>query len=161
MNNEKINALCKHLEQEISWVQSLNDLLSEEKKFLEARQYTQLEECARKKHDLSNKLEESARQRVALINTGNRPVEAALSEFLEECPEAEVNLINQLNSKLAENLGKCRELNTINGQVIANNIYVRQEIFNALSGNKTDAVSVYNAHGNLSSSKNNTHHEEA
>ncbi|MDR3503558.1 MAG: flagellar protein FlgN [Legionella sp.] len=164
MNNDKVKALCKHLEQEISWVESLNDLLAEEKGLLETRQYAQMEECASKKQDLSNKLEDSAKQRMEIINSTNQAINAAdaLNAFLRECPEAEINLVKTLNSKLAHALTRCRELNTVNGQVIANNLYVRQELVNALSGNKPDAASVYNAHGNLSSSNDaNRHHEEA
>lgn len=164
MNNDKVKALCKHLEQEISWVESLNDLLAEEKGLLETRQYAQMEECASKKQDLSSKLEDSSKQRMEIINPTNQILDAAnaLNAFLSECPEPEINLVKTLNSKLAHALTRCRELNTVNGQVIANNLYVRQELVNALSGNKPDAVSVYNAHGNLSSSNDtNRHHEEA
>jgi flagella synthesis protein FlgN len=164
MNNDKVKALCKHLEQEISWVESLNGLLAEEKGLLETRQYAQMEECASKKQDLSNKLEDSAKQRMEMLNATNQAVNAAdaLNAFLRECTETEINLVNALNSKLAHALTRCREQNTVNGQVIANNLYVRQELVNALSGNKPDAASVYNAHGNLSSSNDtNRHHEEA
>ncbi|WP_058534597.1 flagella synthesis protein FlgN [Legionella saoudiensis] len=164
MNNDKVKALCKHLEQEISWVESLNNLLAEEKGFLETRQFAQMEECASKKQDLSNKLEDSAKQRMELINSSNQAINAAdaLNAFLKECPEAEINQVKTLNNKLAHALTRCRELNAVNGQVIANNLYVRQELVNALSGNKPDAVKVYNAHGNLSSSNDtNRHHEEA
>lgn len=164
MSNDNVKALCKHLEQEISWVESLNDLLAEEKGLLETRQYAQMEECASKKQDLSNKLENSAKQRIAMINPTNQAIDAAnaLNAFLRECPETEINLVKTLNNKLAHALTLCRDLNTVNGQVIANNLYVRQELVNALSGNKPDAASVYNAHGNLSSSNDtNRHHEEA
>ena len=161
MNDNKINALCSHLEQEINWVAALNALLAEEKGLLETRQFKQLEDCASRKQDLSNKLEESAKQRLELIKKADQAIADSLKEFLKGCTEAEANQIDALNNKLAEGLTLCRELNTVNGQVIANNLYVRQEIVNALSGNKASAASVYNAHGNLTSSNENRHHEEA
>ncbi|EHL32090.1 flagella synthesis protein FlgN [Legionella drancourtii] len=161
MNDNKVNALCSHLEQEINWVASLNALLAEEKGLLETRQFKQLEDCASRKQDLSSKLEESAKQRLELINKADQTVADSLKEFLKGCTETEASQINTLNSKLAEVLTLCRKLNTVNGQVIANNLYVRQEIVNTLSGNKASAASVYNSHGNLTSSNENRHHEKA
>jgi flagella synthesis protein FlgN len=161
MENNKIKALCNHLQQEITWVESLNALLAEEKTLLETRKFVQLEDCASRKQDLSRRLEDSAKERMVLMNKADQSAEACLKEFFKECTEVEVSLVTALNNKLAECLMHCRELNTVNGQVIANNLYVRQEIVNALSGNKTDAVSVYNSHGNLSSTNGKRHHEEA
>lgn len=161
MSNNKITTLCNHLEQEITWIEALNTLLADEKKLLETRQFQPLEDCANKKQDLSSKLEESAKERMTLINKTDQSAKTALEEFLEECTEAEVNQVNALNSKLADALTHCRELNTVNGQVIANNLYVRQEIVNALSGDKADAVSVYNSHGDLKSANDNRHHQKA
>lgn len=161
MDNDKIHALCKHLEQEITWIEALNALLADEKGLLETRQFKELEEIATRKQDLSNQLEESARARMNLIQKANPTAGNSLKEFLQEATEAEVAQVNALNNKLAEYLINCRELNSVNGQVIANNLYVRQEIVNALSGNKADAVSVYNAHGDLQSSNDNRHHQKA
>ncbi|MGL5741889.1 MAG: hypothetical protein ACRCXC_04740 [Legionella sp.] len=42
-----------------------------------------------------------------------------------------------------------------------NNLYVRQEIVNALSGNKTDAISVYTSNGDMKPTNENRHHQEA
>ncbi|CAM2789179.1 flagella synthesis protein FlgN [Legionella steigerwaltii] len=159
----KISILRNHLEQEINWIESLNSLLAEEKEILSSRQFNKLEEFANKKQELSDKLEESARQRMQLINHNNpnETISLALSEFLKDCSIDEATLINQLNTKLAETLARCRELNAVNGQIIANNLYIRQEIVNTLSGNKTDAISVYTSNGNIQSSQENTHHQEA
>ncbi|MDR3443306.1 MAG: flagellar protein FlgN [Legionella sp.] len=162
MDNAKLNALCSHLEQEVTWVEALNALLLEEKTILETRQFPLLEELASKKQELSGKLEESASKRLALINDNiDQTAAAALKDFLKECSPSEAQRVTTLNSKLVDCLAICRELNTVNGQVIANNMYVRQEIINTLSGNKPDAVSVYNSHGDLSSSSENRHHEKA
>lgn len=84
-----------------------------------------------------------------------------LTAFLKECTVEETNQINQLNTKLAELLTLCRELNAVNGQIIANNLYVRQEIVNTLSGNPANAISVYTSNGDIQSTKENTHHQEA
>jgi flagella synthesis protein FlgN len=164
MTHDKIKALCDRLQQEISWVEALNALLAEEKTLLETRQFNQrLEDCASKKQDLSKKLEDSGKERMKLINKidDNQSVEVCLKVFLKDCSETEVTQVKGLNSKLSELLIICRELNSVNGQVIANNLYVRQELVNALSGNKADAVSVYNSHGGLSSNNDKKHHREA
>ncbi|KTC89697.1 flagellar protein FlgN [Fluoribacter dumoffii] len=160
--DNKISILSRHLEQEINWIESLNCLLAEEKEILSSRQFNKLEEFANKKQDLSNKLEESAKQRIQLINpNSNQPMNQALTEFLKDCSAGEAAQINQLNTKLAENLTRCRELNSINGQIIANNLYVRQEIVNTLSGNRENAIGVYTSNGNIESTPETTHHQEA
>jgi flagellar biosynthesis protein FlgN len=165
MNNKNNNAekLVGYLEQEISWIEALNALLAEERTILEASQFEQLEPLADKKQELSSKLEESARQRMELIQHSDTSTSSAvsLSEFLKDCSNSEAIQINQLHEKLVINLANCRSLNTINGQVIASNLHTRQQIVNALSGNNTEAVSVYTANGNLKSSNDNSHHQEA
>lgn len=159
--NNKINVLCKYLKQEINWIIELNTLLVEEKELLETRQFIPLEEYADKKQELSILLEESAKQRMILIDCPNQDPAAALKDFLSEATTEELSQVNQLNSTLAEKLTICRELNSVNGQVIANNLYIRQEIMNTLSGTNAEAISTYNAHGNLQSSTDNRHHQEA
>lgn len=164
MNNKNnVEAMISHLSQEISWIEALNTLLAEEKIMLETRQFEHLEELANKKQDLSSRLEISAKERLDLYGQDkiNTNPNAALQEFLKQCSPQEANEINKLNIKLVEQLGICRDLNTVNGQVIANNIHTRQQIVNVLSGNKSDATSVYTANGNLSSASDNTHHQEA
>jgi flagella synthesis protein FlgN len=161
--NNNIKTLSSLLEQEINWIDALNILLVEEKEVLATRQFNQLEEFANKKQELSSQLEESAKQRMLLINptNANQSAHLALKEFLQNCSAEEVTQIDALNNKLVELLARCRELNTVNGQVIANNLYVRQEIVNTLTGNKADAVDVYTANGNIQSSNNARHHQEA
>ncbi|HAT7072108.1 TPA: flagellar protein FlgN [Legionella pneumophila] len=163
-NNSKAKTLITQLEQEINWVEELNTLLSEEKEILSTSQFNQLETLAEKKQELSTKLEASAKQRVDLIKESNpvdKPHGLLLSDFLKNCATEDGIQINHLNNTLAEKLNLCRELNTINGQVIANNMYTRQQIVNALSGNKSDAVSVYTSNGNLETPSESSHHEEA
>ncbi len=161
--DSKIKALCSHLEEEINWIESLNSLLVEEKEILTSREFNRLEEFANKKQELSNKLEESAKQRMQLINHANstQPMNLLLTEFLKDSSVEEANQINQLNTKLAELLTRCRELNAVNGQIIANNLYVRQEIVKTLSGNQANALSVYTSNGDIESTKENAHHQKA
>ncbi|BCA95937.1 flagellar biosynthesis protein [Legionella antarctica] len=159
--NNNIKTLASHLEQEINWVENLNILLSEEKTILATRQFDSLEELANKKQLLSDKIEESAKQRVDLISNSNNDASLSLKEFLINCSSEEADRLTKLNHKLAELLTTCRELNNVNGQVIVTNIHTRQEIVNALSGNKVNGVSVYTATGNLKSSPDNNHHQEA
>jgi flagella synthesis protein FlgN len=161
--NNNLKKLVSHLEQEINWIEQLNNLLAEEKIMLATRQFGQLEGLAEKKQTLSTNIEESAKERMDLINNFNKNIDPALSlkEFLKDCTTEESKQIDKLNTKLVGKLTMCRELNTVNGQVIANNIHTRQQIVNALSGNRTDAVSVYNANGNIKSAADNNHHQEA
>ena len=159
--NNNITLLAQHLEQEINWVDELNVLLAEEKTMLATSQFNQLEEIANKKQALSAKIEESAKQRVALISSNNNDQVLSLKEFLKDSTDSDANHLTNLNSILFEKLSTCRELNTVNGQVIAGNIHTRQQIVNILSGNNADAVSVYTATGNLKSSSDTQHHQEA
>lgn len=161
--NNNIKTFVNHLEQEINWVDQLNTLLAEEKIVLATRQFAQLEHLADQKQDLSGKLEESAKQRIELLNNAaaTKTPKLALNELLKQCNPEDTILINNLNTKLADHLTRCRELNTVNGQVIANNIHTRQEIVNALSGNTTDAVNLYTANGNVTSTTDKSHHQEA
>jgi flagella synthesis protein FlgN len=162
--NENVKKISSHLEQEINWIKQLNILLSEEKEVLATRQFDRLEELGDKKQDLSTKLEESAQQRMLMlgINPDKAP-SLSLKDFIKDCNKEEAAQVDKLNTELAEQLTICRESNTVNGQVIANNIHTRQQIVNALSGNKADAVAVYTASGDMkSSSAHETgHHREA
>lgn len=162
-NNNNLKALMTHLDQEIQWVEAINLILTDEKEVLASRQFTHLEALAEKKSVLSDQLEESAKQRMVLIGHSNNEASAALAlqAFLQPCTEEEAKKINSLNNQLAEKLTLCRELNTVNGQVIASNLHARQEIVNALSGNQVDAVSVYTANGNINTASDNNHHQEA
>lgn len=162
-NNGKGKGLIAQLEQEISWIDELNQILSEEKLILATRQFEQLEDLANTKQKLSNHLEESAQARAQLlgIDKPNTDAKAALQTFLQSCSTEDAQTINNLNSKLAEKLNFCRDLNTVNGQVIASNLHTRQEIVNALTGNRAEAASVYTASGDMDAPSSPKHYEEA
>ncbi|CAM3039667.1 flagella synthesis protein FlgN [Legionella worsleiensis] len=163
MNNNNAKTLIGHLEQEVNWIESLNTLLAEEKNALGSSQFDKLSDLADQKQDLTAKLEESAKQRNALLSA-DKPIQSiklSLQDFLKNCSEHEAKQINKLNLQLMEQLAICRDLNTINGQVIANNIHTRQQIVSALSGGNTDSTSVYTSNGDLSSSSGTNHHQEA
>lgn len=162
-NNNNVKQLAHHLEQEINWVEQLNALLVDEKSVLTNSQFIELEELANKKQDLSDKLEASARQRLELIqNSGINPEgNHSLQEFLKHSKGEEVQHVKNLNNQLAECLALCRELNSVNGQVISNNLHTRQQIVNVLSGKTADAVNIYNATGNVMTNNDNNHHQEA
>lgn len=149
-----------HLEQEIAWLDELNALLTVEKDILINRQFDQLEELANKKQLLSDNLENSAKRRIDFIQSSNSQ-HTSLSNGLTALPKEDSLLISELNKTLSEKLNLCRELNTINGQVIANNLHARQEIIHALSGNASHSVGVYNANGNITSTTDKGHHQEA
>lgn len=163
MNNNKIKELVSLLEQEINWVDVLNLLLADERQALETIDVDKLEDLATKKQELSTFLEESAKQRMDLFNVANpdAPVNSTLDKFLESSSVTERNHINTLNNKLAALLVQCRELNIINGQVIATQIHSRQQIVSILSGNNTDAVGVYTATGTMQAPCEHIHHQKA
>jgi flagella synthesis protein FlgN len=163
-NNNDVQVLANHLKQEIEWIKELNDTLAIEKQVLATRQFDKLEALADTKQKLSNNLEISSKDRMKLIgDPETQSPSAFLQQFLKECSPQETSLINKLNKELSEELMKCRELNTVNGQVIATNIHTREEIVNILSGNKGKDVSVYTATGNIKSTKKGDggHHREA
>lgn len=162
--NSDVDVLALHLKQEIAWIKELNAILGEEKQALTTRQFDKLEDYSIKKQDLSNKLEASSKERMELIGDPTTQAPSAfLKEFLKNSSSDEVNLINNLNNELTQQLTLCRELNTVNGQVIATNLSTRQEIVNVLSGNKEKEVGVYTATGNIKSSPKGEggHHQKA
>ena len=154
-NNNDIQVLAKHLKQEIEWIKELNNTLHVEKQVLSTRQFDKLEALAEKKQTLSTSLENSSIERMKLIgDPDTKSPSKFLQNFLKECTPDDSKLINDLNKELAEELSICRELNTVNGQVIATNIHTREEIVNILSGGtKAKDVSVYTSTGNIKSSK--------
>lgn len=163
-NNNDVQVLAKHLKQEIEWIKELNDTLITEKQVLSTRQFDKLEELADKKQLLSTNLEASSKDRLKLIgDPETQSPSAFLKTFLKECSAEDSELISNLNKELSDELSKCRELNTVNGQVIATNIHTREEIVNILSGsNKAKDVSVYTSTGNIKSGKKPTGgHREA
>lgn len=163
MNNNKIKALATLLEQEINWVDALNILLADERLALETVDVDKLEVLAAKKQELSSFLEESAKQRMELFNISNPddPLTSTLDSFLESSTPTERDQINTLNNKLAEILVECRDLNIINGQVIATQIHSRQQIVSILSGTNTDAIGVYTATGTMQATSEHIHHQKA
>ena len=164
MTEHKTVRLSKILQQEINWLNDLITLLSEEKKALIERQFEILESLANQKEALSASLEQSARERVELLEftLHNNDSKSALKALLNTCSVEEAKQITELNNQLAEKILRCRELNTVNGQVITTNLNARQEIFNSISGqNNSDAINVYTASGNVKSSVESSRHQEA
>ena len=162
--NNDVNVLANYLKQEITWLKELNAALREEKQALAAREFNKLEDLSNKKQDLSNKLESSSKERMTLIgDPQTQSPSSFLKEFLKHCSAHDAQLVNTLNNELAEQLGLCRELNTVNGQVIATNMNTSQEIVNILSGNKDKDVSVYKATGEIKTSTKDEdgHHQKA
>ncbi len=163
-NNNNANVLISHLKQEITWVEELNKLLTEEQEILAKRQFDRLEKMADKKQVLSAALEESSKKRISLLKSeNNQSISEALKKFLTLCSSEETTAINSLNTNLMNELDKCRNLNIINGQVIANNLYSSSKIIDALSGNKKNTVNTYTATGDIKSTitKDGGRHQEA
>lgn len=130
---------------------------------LAQRQFEELEPIANQKELLSKKLEQSASERMQLLEmAAYKDAKLALQTFLNYCSSTEANQINELNTELAEKIATCRELNSINGQVITTNLSTRQEIINILTGREnTTAINVYTANGDLKASVEPSCHQEA
>lgn len=162
--NNKVEILAAHLAQEITWIKELNSALEEEKKALASREFDKLVDLATKKQEFTDNLEQSAKERMELIGDSNTQSPSDfLKLLLEQCSESDASLITALNRELADQLTRCSELNTVNGQVIATNISTRQEIVNILSGNKGKEVGVYTSTGDIKSAnkKDGGHHQKA
>lgn len=162
MPEQKPGKLIHLLEQELNDLGSLRSVLSKEKEALIARDYESLEELANQKQQLSEQLEQSSKERIALLHIEHSNHSKSVMEaFLSHCSVEEAQRINQLNAQLAEQLTMCREANTVNGQVIATNINVRQEFIAALSGQNGESHSVYTAAGEVKTSNETGKHQEA
>ncbi|CDZ79045.1 FlgN protein [Legionella massiliensis] len=164
MTNPKAEQLINLLQGEILLISKLIDHLSEEKIALMERQFEELEALAQKKEELSQQLENSAKQRVEILEISNYDNNAkqSLQIFLKQCDSEQATKIEQLNKQLAEKLATCREQNSVNGQVIATNLNTRQEIISILTGQvNNDAINTYTATGSVSSSNESSRHQEA
>lgn len=164
MTQSKAAQLVDLLQQELTWLDSLIALLSEEKNVLIQRQFDALESLAEQKQALSEQLEQSAKQRIELLamNLHDNQPKLALQALLRACSVEEANQIQQLNNQLAEKLLSCHELNAVNGQVITSNLNTRQEILGALTGkNQVNATNLYTANGDVQSTTATSRHQEA
>lgn len=164
MTQSKTAKLVDLLQQELKWLDSLIALLSEEKNVLIQRKFDALESLAAQKQELSDQLEQSAKQRIELLEMSlhdNQP-KLALQALLRACSVEEANQIQQLNNQLAEKLLSCRELNAVNGQVITSNLNTRQEIIGALTGkSQANATNLYTANGDVQMATTTSRHQEA
>lgn len=164
MTQSKATGLINLLQQELTWLDALIALLSEEKNVLIQRQFDALEPLSAQKQTFCDQLEQSAKQRIELleINLHDNQPKLALQVFLQACTVEEANQIQQFNNQLAEKLISCRELNAVNGQVITSNINSRQEIIGTLTGqNQTNATNLYTASGNVQATTETSRHQEA
>lgn len=157
MSNNPTNTLISQLEQEVAWVKELIVVLAEEKKVLEANQFEKLDTISEQKQTLSNQLEESTRQRLALLKANpNNPSEykASLDAFLGQLSPNEAARIGELNESLTEQLQICRQGNIVNGQVIATNLMVKQANVDDLTKHPTTEQGsvTYDAKGGMKKS---------
>lgn len=155
MSVDVCQSVINYLQQEIDWVKALNDVLLKEKEILETNQLEQLTSIAETKQTLSENLEKSSRQRVALlqINPDNpEQHKSALEAFLNSLQTEQANVIRNLNETLAQQLHTCRERNNINGQVIATNVITRKAVIDSITSEAVgldDNQATYNAKGDV------------
>lgn len=163
-NNDNVSQLITFMQQEIQWISELNALLHQEKTALNESQFDQLEDLANKKQALSEHLDKSTKAKMALLGDPQaQSPKDSLQEFIKTCSKAQAAQISTLNNELAALLIQCRELNTVNGQVVATNIHIRHEMVSILSGHKPSDVSLYTATGDIKSPTHPeaSHHKEA
>lgn len=164
MTQTDATQLIECFQSEITLLQSLIDVVLQEKDLLVQRDYAALETIAEQKETLSKQLEQRTKERLRILDIGQQPTQASqhLQRFLGGCSEAEQAKISQLNEQLAELLLRCREQNTINGQVISANIHLRQDILNSLSGKQNqEATNRYTATGNIAQDHSSSRHQKA
>jgi flagella synthesis protein FlgN len=163
-NNNNMSKLAQELEQELFWVKELNILLAEEKTALSTRQFDKLEALAEKKQKFSTELEKSTKSRLLLIGaTENVLPHVALQEYIKTLSPNDAKTLTKLSKELSEQITICQELNTINGQAIATNIHMRQEIIKVLTGSTEKDAATYTATGDIKNDGPNkpSHHEKA
>ncbi|KTC75601.1 flagellar biosynthesis/type III secretory pathway chaperone [Legionella birminghamensis] len=164
MISAQASQLILLLKNEINLLSNLCEVLVQEKDILLTRQFENLEKLANQKESLSEQLETSSKQRLNLLTShlsGENPKQS-LEIFLKTCSAEEAAQIKQFNEELANHLNHCRELNTVNGQVIVANMNTRQELVQILHGqNPAEAVNTYTSSGDLHSKPGSNHHEQA
>lgn len=109
-------------------------------------------------------MEKSTKNRLLLIGASeSNPPQEALQKYLKTISPEEASVLTKISKELSEQIILCQELNTINGQAIATNIHMRQEIVKVLSGNTEKDASTYTATGDIKNDGSNkpSHHEKA
>lgn len=164
MTDIKTAKLINSLQQEVNWIGELIVLLSQEKHALSERRFSDLEDLALQKESLAKKIEHSAGERIELLEISSHKNNAKLSlqAFLSQCSAEEARQITEFNNQLSEKLVICRELNSVNGQVIASNLNTRQELIHILTGQtKANAINTYTATGSVQTNNEPSQHQEA
>jgi flagella synthesis protein FlgN len=134
----------------------------QERELLVTSQFHALEAISLEKTTLSDQLEQSAKERISLMNPANRQGDPKqfLQEFLNGCSKDEAEQINSHTKILAEKVALCRDLNSVNGQVISTNLHTREVFVNTITGNIADSLNIYTATGNVKSSSGKAHCQE-
>lgn len=163
MTHSPIN-LSTLLEEELTLIDALIDILAQEKSVLLSRQFNALEELSNVKQTLSVQIEQSARKRLELMSGSDNPslYKQSFENYLTTCTAEDVEKIIRLNDTLNEKLLHCRDQNMVNGQVITSNMNTRQAIVNALTGQENaHANGLYTATGNIKKGADLGRHELA
>ncbi len=155
-----IDSLIDSLKKQTQALQSLNSILSEELNCLKESQFTRLEQYAEQKEILAKSIEQSSRDRLLLLkDLGQSTERNALEEFIKTCSPSDRAKLEATNNQLVEEIAKCQELNSINGQVITHNLNQRRELFRQINSN--GSTDIYTKTGNLSKHSDKGLHDEA
>jgi flagella synthesis protein FlgN len=148
------------IESDLADVESLIALLEREKAILSERQFEELPTLVEQKQSKMKCLEENFKRRVDYLTNshdGDTYLECLNSYINTLAPEQREPII-QLNQQLEQALAKCRDLNTINGQVISVNLNNHAQLMNIIQGKPTQAT--YDAKGNIQRQAQQTKHQE-
>lgn len=159
--NHIVDTYIDLLEQELGWLVELNSTLAKEHETLTQSNYKELEHLSDAKNKLSELLEASTQKRMDILttHTGSQNI----AEFLKSQGSTDKNqAIEKINNRLAEQLKLCQEQNLVNGQIISNNLYMRQEILSLLGNNQSQPTITYASNGSVDNKNSGfTQHQEA
>lgn len=164
MSDLKDSELARLIQVEIQCIDTLIETLHEERAVLSGRHFQALEKLSEQKEQLAQTIEQSAAQRLQLMNMHlfNNDARTALQSYLSNCTEEQAQYIRQLNEELAAKLGECNTLNLINGQIITASINTRQELISALTGQMPNEFStIYDSMGGIKTNSESVRHQEA
>jgi flagella synthesis protein FlgN len=148
------------LESDLEFTNSLIQLLEQEKQILTDREIDNLPPLIEKKQHVMEQMEENFQKRIAFLQdtVGKGSYVEQLNTFLNELSPQENQQFTDLNQKLEEGIGRCRDLNQINGQVIAVNMHNREQLLNLIQGKSQQTT--YDATGAVKHQQQQKDHRE-
>lgn len=150
------------LQQEIVLVEALNKLIAEERQVLIEKNYEALSDIADRKEDIAQKLNALTKARIVHVCNDDSPerYQEALPAYLAKLDEKARQDIHNLNTALGEKLVTCKTGNAVNGQVVAANIQIRENLLETIGATHGQGVT-YGEQGQVDRLRDPSHHHEA